>query len=376
MTGVRYRKRAGGPAAAEAFLWIAEDLLDAGYADPERRFRPLPGLLPEERVRELLARALAERGHRPELAEALLERLFEEGFLAREGTAGPGERGLLLGSKGERLLGARYLDRLLGARTLPGRAGLGRHPSTELAPGVEASGETRPYRPGEPLALDAAETLKRLLPRPLAELGEEHLVQSLAEAGRAMATALLLDCSHSMVLYDKDRFTPAKKVALALAHLIRTRFPGDRLKVFCFGDRAEEVPPAKLALLSVGPWHTNTAEALALAYRFLKRSPEPQKQAILITDGKPSALTLPDGSVYKNAWGLDERIVAATLKEAVRLRRLGASLHVFMLADHPELVAFVRRLVAAGRGRAILTDPEALGRHVLLDFLRRQPSWA
>jgi len=370
MSAVRYQRRPPLPDTGEVFSWIAEDLVEAGFEDPERRYHPTPDPPTEEEVRALLERALKARGEDPKEAEQLLERLLEEGFLKREGTTGTASGGLRLGPRGERLLGARYLDELLGARTLPGRAGLGRHPSPERAPGVEASGETRPYRPGEPLALDAVETLKRLLPRPLEALTEADLVQTLAEAGRAMATALLLDCSHSMILYEKDRFTPAKKVALALAHLIRTRFPGDRLKVFCFGDRAEEVPPGKLALLSVGPWHTNTAEALAKAYRFLARSPEPQKQAILITDGKPSALTLPDGSLYKNAWGLDERITAATLKEAARIRRLGASLHVFMLADQPELLDFVRRLVAAGRGRALLTDPDALGKHLLLDFLR------
>ena len=362
-------RRAGGlPGAREAFFWIAEDLLDSGFSDRERRFRPTPGPRTEEEARALLERALAERGYRPEDAGAVLEAMFAEGFLRREGTRGEAGSGLRLGPRGERALGARYLDLLLRAR---GRAySAGRHPAGEPAPGPEPSGETRPYRPGEPLALDAVETLKRLLPRGIEELEEGDLVQSLSEAGSAMATALLLDCSHSMVLYEKDRFTPAKKVALALNHLIRTHYPGDRLGVFCFGDRAEEVPPGKLALLSVGPWHTNTAEALARAHRFLRRSPEPKKAAILITDGKPSALTLPDGSLYKNAWGLDERIVAATLKEAARLRRLPASLHVFMLADQPELLAFVRRLVAAGRGRAVLADPDDLGRRLLLDFTR------
>ncbi len=367
MSAVHYRRAPSRPGAAEAFSWIAEALLDSGYKDPERRYRPEAGPKGEEEVKKLLEAALTERGFRPEEAEAVFESLVQEGFFAREGRAEKGQGGLRLGPKGVRLLGARYLERLLGAR---GRAGLGRHPVGARAPGLEQTGEARPYRPGEPLALDAVETLKRLLPRPIAELGEAHLVQALAESGASMATALLLDCSHSMILYGKDRFTPAKKVALALAHLIQTRFPGDRLAVFCFGDRAEEVPIPLLPLVQVGPWHTNTAEALALARGFLRRSPEPLKEAILITDGKPSAMTLADGSVYKNAWGLDEKIVAATLKEAGGLRRLGASLHVFMLADEPELVGFVRRLVAVGRGRAVLTDPEDLGRHVLLDFLR------
>ena len=365
MRGARYRRAPRLPPAAEAFLWIADRLLDSGFSDPERRYHPEPWRPDEEAILEYLKEALAERGLDPGDADALLSTLYQEGFLAGEGRPEEGRRGIRLGPRALRLLGARYLDRLLGAR---GRAGAGRHPAGEPVPGLEASGEARPYRPGEPLHLDAVETLKRLVPRPPEELQEAHLVQALAEAGAPMATALLLDCSHSMILYGEDRFTPAKRVALALAHLIRTRYPGDRLAVYCFGDRAEPVPLSLLPLVQVGPWHTNTAEALALAQSFLKRSPEPMKEAILITDGKPSAMTLPDGRVYKNAWGLDERIVAATLKEAARLRRMGASLHVFMLAEEPELVAFVRRLVAVGRGRAVLTRPEELGRHVLLDF--------
>ncbi len=367
MSGARYRRAPRLPPPDEAFLWIADRLLDSGFGDPERRYRPEPGPLGEAEIRRHLAEALKERGHDPGDADQLLKALFQKGFLVRDGRAEKGRGGVRLGKRALRLLGARFLDRLLGAR---GRAGLGRHPAGEPRPGPEPSGEFRPYRPGEALHLNAVETLKRLVPAPPEALAERHLVQTLAEAGAGMATALLLDCSHSMILYGEDRFTPAKRVALALMHLIQTRYPGDRLSVFCFGDRAEAVPLALLPLVQVGPWHTNTAEALALAYRFLKRSPQPMKEAILITDGKPSAMTLPNGSVYKNAWGLDEQIVTATLKEAARLRRLPASLHVFMLAEEPELVDFVRRLVAVGRGRAVLTTPRDLGRHVLLDFLK------
>ena len=368
-----YQRGSPLPHPATVLSWIEDELLDAGFRDRQRRLAPQPGPKSEEEVRALLEQALRERGLGPAEVEAVWQQLWAEGFFRRAGERGQAKGGLRLGPKALRLLGARALDRFLPARA---RRGFGRHAALELAPGPEAAEEVRPYRHGEPLFLDATATLKALLPAPIEVLSEAHLHVRLAEAGRAVATALLLDCSHSMILYEEDRFTPAKRTALALAHLIRTQFPGDHLETICFHDRAELVPLDLLPLVQVGPWHTNTAEGLRLARKRLSRTPQEEKAVILVTDGKPSAITLPDGSLYKNAWGLDEKIVAVTLREAAALRRLGARLFVFMLADHPELVAFVRRLVAAGRGRAILTDPDDLGRHILLDFLRRQLSRA
>lgn len=191
-----------------------------------------------------------------------------------------------------------------------------------------------------------------------------------------MSTVLLLDCSHSMILYGEDRFTPAKQVALALAHLIRTQYPGDELHFGVFHDSAEELPPAKLAQVQVGPHHTNTAEGLKLARRILKKSSNRMKQIITITDGKPSALMLPSGQIYKSAWGLDPLIMAETLKQATATRREGVSIHTFMLANEPALVTFVREIGRITHGKVYFTTPSNIGHYVLMDFLNMNISRA
>jgi Ca-activated chloride channel family protein len=175
-----------------------------------------------------------------------------------------------------------------------------------------------------------------------------------------------------MILYGEDRFTPAKKVALALAHLIRTQFPGDQVRFVLFHDTAEEIPLSRLPLAQVGPYHTNTKAGLELARTLLKKMGGEMKQIILITDGKPSAITLPSGEIYKNAWGLDPLILAETLKEATLARREGIPIHTFMLAREPELLAFVKKLSQITRGKAYLTHPGNIGRYLLLDFLNKK----
>ena len=194
-----------------------------------------------------------------------------------------------------------------------------------------------------------------------------HVFQS--ENQSRCATVLMLDCSHSMVLYGEDRFTPAKQVALALAHLIRTQFPGDSLRLVLFHDSAEEVPLSGLARVKVGPYHTNTREGLRLAQRLLARERADTRQIVMITDGKPSALTMPDGRIYTNPFGLDPRIVALTLKEVANCRRRDITLSTFMLARDPDLQAFVRKVTQIARGKAYFTAPHALGRFVLMDYL-------
>ncbi len=210
------------------------------------------------------------------------------------------------------------------------------------------------------------------MPKGLENLSPEDLVIDLSEYTASMSTVVLLDCSHSMILYGEDRFTPAKRVALALAHLIRTQYPGDRVRFVLFHDTAEEIPLARLPLAQVGPYHTNTKAGLELARTLLRKMGGEMRQIILITDGKPSALTLPSGEIYKNAWGLDPLILAETLKEATLARKEGIPIHTFMLAREPELLAFVKKLSQITRGKAYLTHPGNIGRYLLLDFLNKK----
>jgi Ca-activated chloride channel family protein len=186
------------------------------------------------------------------------------------------------------------------------------------------------------------------------------------------ATVLMLDCSHSMILYGEDRFTPAKRVALALAQLIKTQYPGDALKCVLFHDSAEEIPLAELGRVRVGPYYTNTREGLRLARRILDRQRKDMKQIIMITDGKPSALTQPDGRIYKNAFGLDPFIVAETCAEVAACRKSGIMINTFMLARDYDLVAFVRRVAEICRGKAYFTTPQSLGQYVLMDYMDKK----
>src|SRR6185312_1046849 len=194
-----------------------------------------------------------------------------------------------------------------------GRSSFGRHDTRDLATGIEASGASKPYEFGDTINLDITETLSSAIQRdglslPLnIEYSDLRVHQS--EYQSSCATVMMLDCSHSMILYGEDRFTPAKRVAMALSHLIRTQFPGDSLSLVLFHDSAEEMPVSQLARVKVGPWYTNTREGLRVAQRVLARQHKDMKQIVMITDGKPSALTLPDGRIYKNAYGLDPLVV-------------------------------------------------------------------
>jgi len=175
-----------------------------------------------------------------------------------------------------------------------------------------------------------------------------------------------------MVLYGEDRFAPAKRVALALSHLIRTQFPGDSLRVVTFGDRAEEIPLSQLAKAQVGPFHTNTAEGLEVARRILAAQMKDMRQIIMITDGKPSAVTLPDGRVYTNSGGLDPMILRRTFQEVGACRKSGILINTFMLADDPYLVQFVQKVAEIARGKAYFTSTMTLGQYIMMDFLKNK----
>jgi len=264
-----------------------------------------------------------------------------------------------------------------GHQPVTGRSSFGSHDTPYLATGIEADASSKPYEFGDTLNLDVNATLQNALIRngnldvPI-DLDYGDLMVRQAEYRSSCATVLLLDTSHSMILYGEDRFTPAKKVALALTHLIRTQFPGDTIRVVLFHDSAEEIPLNRLAHAQVGPYHTNTAEGLKLSRRILMSQKKDMRQIVMITDGKPSALTMANGMIYKNSMGLDAMVTAATLREVADCRRSGIVINTFMLARDRALIEFVKRMSAISRGKAYFTNTMTLGQFILMDFLKRK----
>jgi Ca-activated chloride channel family protein len=255
-----------------------------------------------------------------------------------------------------------------------GRSSAGRHDTRYQAPGIEAGAAPRPYEFGDTMTLDASATILNAVRREgdPAAIDYEDLMVAQGDYQSSCATVLMLDCSHSMVLYGEDRFTPAKRVALALSNLIRHQYPGDALNVVLFHDSAEEVPLSQLGRVRVGPYYTNTREGLRLARRVLDRQRKDMKQIIMITDGKPSAVTRPDGQIYRNAFGLDPFVLRETFAEVAACRRSGILINTFMLARNHDLVAFVRRVARICHGKAYFTTPYTLGQYVLMDYMTRK----
>jgi Ca-activated chloride channel family protein len=356
------------------------------------------GVLPEETIERLLGDpADADQGDArsklEELIQQIIERMTQDGYITtppdlnaererrqgRGGGHGPDQGPVTFEVTDKTLdfLGYRALRDLLGSL---GKSSYGRHDTREQATGVETTGAPKPYEFGDTLNLDAAATLLNAAQRQH-ERGEstarltvthEDLMVVQGEYQSSCATVLMLDCSHSMILYGEDRFTPAKRVALALAQLIKTQYPGDALKVVLFHDSAEEIPLAELGRVRVGPYYTNTREGLRLARRILDRQRKDMRQIIMITDGKPSALTQPDGRIYKNAFGLDPFIVAETCAEVAACRKSGIMINTFMLARDYDLVSFVRRVADICKGKAYFTTPYTLGQYVLMDYMDKK----
>ena len=302
-------------------------------------------------------------------------RPFEDPTEGRGGGTGPAGPPVKfeLTEKTVDFLGFKTLRDLLGSL---GKSSFGRHDTRDLATGVEASGPTKTYEFGDTLNLDVSGTLLNTIARegikvPM-DVDYKDLLVRQTEYQSSCATVVMLDCSHSMILYGEDRFTPAKKVALALSHLIRTQYPGDSLSLVLFHDSAEEVPLSQLARVRVGPYYTNTREGLRLAQRILQRQRKDMKQIVMVTDGKPSALTEADGRIYRNPFGLDPRVVALTLKEVANCRRQGILVNTFMLARDRDLVAFVKKVSEMCQGKAYFTTPYSLGQYVLMDYLNKK----
>lgn len=338
-------------------------------------------LFPEQQRQEMLDQLDAmPEDELQDLLERLVQKLMDDGYLnvtePRDGQAGTGQNPQVkfeVTDKSLDFLGFKTLKDLMSSL---GRASFGRHDTRELATGVETSGSSKQYEFGDTLNLDVPATLFSAMQRegvkvPI-DLEYSDLQVHQSEYQSSCATVLMLDCSHSMILYGEDRFTPAKKVALALAHLIRTQFPGDSLRCLLFHDSAEEVRFSELARVQVGPYYTNTRDGLILAQRMLKAEKKDMKQIIMITDGKPSALTLEDGRIYKNAFGLDPLVVSKTLEEVGRCKRQGILINTFMLASDFGLISFVQKITELCKGKAYFTTPYTLGEYLLMDFMTRK----
>ena len=319
--------------------------------------------------------------------DQLIQRLVDENYIYAseedwEDTPREGE-----GSEADPVKNIRFelteksLD-FLGYKTLRelmsslGRSSFGRHDTHQLSTGIQSDSPSRPYEFGDTLNLDISATFLNAVKReglklPL-NLEYEDLMVYQTDYQSSCATVLLLDCSHSMILYGGDRFTPAKKVALALAHLIRNQFPGDSLQVVLFHDSAEEIPLAKLASVKVGPYHTNTCEGLRLSRRILMNQKKDLRQIIMITDGKPSAITLPNGRIYKNPFGLDPMILRETYQEVTQCRKAGILINTFMLARDYYLVDFVKKVSQICRGKAYFATTLNLDNYILMDFMTKK----
>ncbi len=406
MKGVRYTKYIGDLASEldlESLLEALSDFfLDSGFNDPYSGMQEMDNSLEalREALRQLLESGeffdddtqrqideMSAAGTLDELIDKLIERLQQASYISTserpdptKASTGGGQIGEVEGEvrfevtdKSLDFLGFKTLRDLLGSL---GKSSLGRHDTRHWATGIEASGASRRYEFGDTLNLDTNATLSSAISRegiglPLnLEYDDLHVHQ--CEYQSSCATVVMLDCSHSMILYGEDRFTPAKKVAMALSHLIRTQYPGDSLNLVLFHDSAEEVPVSQLARVKVGPFYTNTREGLRVAQRILARQRKDMKQIVMITDGKPSALTMPDGRIYKNAYGLDPLVVSETLEEVARCKRANIMINTFMLTNDYSLVQFVQKVSEMCRGKAYFTTPQTLGEYLLMDFMQRK----
>ncbi|MDQ6788570.1 MAG: VWA domain-containing protein [Acidobacteriota bacterium] len=440
MKFIRYSKFKGfdvsGVNLGDLMQSLSDSLLDSGYNDDYYWTRQRnetddsldalrqalmqalleQGMLTERQIEEMLAEnegkfkgSLLE-----ELINQLIERLVEEGYLnlkeveqpqaqrQRQTGEGRGEIGQAqtrdirfeVTEKGLDFLGYKTLQKLLGS---VGKSSIGRHDTAHLDTGIEAAQASKQYEFGDTINLDVNATLMSAIQReglgvPL-NLEYKDLYVHQQDYQSSCATVVMLDCSHSMILYGEDRFTPAKKVALALAHLIRTQYAGDSLKIVLFHDGAEELPLAKLATTQVGPYHTNTAEGLKLARRILNAQRKDMKQIVMVTDGKPTAAFIEPSNaaffshrrysqsvkgekklLYKNSMGNDPFVMAETFKEVQACRKSGIMINTFMLASDYYLVEFVKQMSAMTRGKAYFANPNNLTEFVLMDFMKRRTS--
>jgi Ca-activated chloride channel family protein len=380
---------------------LADFFLQSGFNDPYMQFQEWNQqtledlkraiqealesgqLFPDDQMQQMLEKLQSmSQEQMDQLLENLVQKLAAEGHISTEqdaentpgqGAGKDGQARFEVTDKSLDFLGFKTLKDLLGSL---GKSSFGRHDTRDLATGIESSGSSKQYEFGDTLNLDISETLFSAVRRegvkvPI-NLEYSDLYVHQCEYQSSCATVLMLDCSHSMILYGEDRFTPAKRVAMALAHLIRTQYPGDSLRCVLFHDSAEELQISQLARVQVGPYYTNTRDGLILAQRLLQQEKKDMKQIVMITDGKPSALTLEDGRTYRNAFGLDPLVISRTLEEVNRCKKQGIIINTFMLASDYGLVNFVQKVTEMCRGKAYFTTPHTLGQYLLMDYMNRK----
>lgn len=300
--------------------------------------------------------------------EDFVEDLKKKGYL-REELIGSGKSGLKITAKTERALRKRALEQIFGNLK---KNGVGNHRTKQTGNGDEQAGEFREYRFGDSLEqISMTESFKNAqINHGIGDfsLSENDLVVEETMYKTQMSTVLMIDISHSMILYGEDRITPAKKVAMALSEFITTRYPKDTLDILVFGDDAWPIQIKDLPYLNVGPYHTNTVAGLQLAMDLLRRKRNTNKQIFMITDGKPSCMRLADGRYYKNSNGLDANIVKQCYAMALQARKIHIPITTFMIANDPYLMQFVENFTATNKGKAFYTGLKGLGEMIFSDY--------
>ncbi|MCI3936652.1 VWA domain-containing protein [Chryseobacterium aahli] len=302
------------------------------------------------------------------------EDLKKRGYIKKEddsedGNTGSGKGKNILTAKLEAALREYALDQIFGKLK---KSGIGNHRTNKSGVGDERDGENRDFQYGDDLStVNMTESLKNAqINNGIADLRmtEDDLIVEETKHKAQMSTVLMIDISHSMILYGEDRITPAKKVAMALVELIKRKYPKDSIDIIVFGNEAWPIKIKDLPYLQVGPYHTNTVAGLELAMDILRRKRNTNKQIFMITDGKPSCLKLPNGEYYMNSVGLDQRIVTECLNKAAQARKLKIPITTFMIAQDPYLRQFVNAFTAQNKGKAFLTGLSGLGQMIFEDY--------
>lgn len=295
--------------------------------------------------------------------------LLERAYIQPKGNGKGDGSGMALTSKTEKLLREHALKQIFGKLK---KAGAGNHKTKNTGQGADDTGAFKAYQFGDPIEkISMTESLRNAQIRTAGtefNLHHEDLVVEDSFYNTQMSTVLMIDISHSMILYGEDRITPAKKVAMALAEFITTRYPKDTLDILVFGNDAWPISLKEIPYLQVGPYHTNTVAGLSLAMDMLRRRKNSNKQIFMITDGKPSCLKNPDGTYYKNSMGLDDLIVDKCYNMARQARKLHIPITTFMIAQDHYLKEFVRTFTEANKGKAFFTGLKGLGEMIFEDY--------